>query len=127
MAKSEQTDDNLLFTEQTVAGYTVKKLSFGELNKITPQLIKLFENVTPVLDTVTGQTPTPAEVAGVYLQILPHAVPVIAVLCDATEEELNKLPASDVIKLMKTLWDLNQEVVQDFFAIIGTQDHGLGL
>lgn len=106
--------DNLLFTETEVAGYTIQALSYGELTKITPELVGLFDKVQQLL---SGGTGTMQEALKIIFVLLPDLTPVIAKVCNASEEEIAKLPAAQGVKLASAIWQINQELIKDFFGI----------
>ncbi len=109
--------DNLMFTETEVAGYTIKSLSYGELTKITPELVGLFDKVQQLL---SGGTGTMQDALKIIFVLLPDLTPVIAKVCNTTEQEIADLPATQGVKLASAIWQVNQEIIKDFFGIAGS-------
>lgn len=118
---SDQNKDELLFTETEVCGYTIKQLSFGELSKVTPDLVPIFDKVTATIETMGIRFGgDPKEVVKLILVILPDLTPIIAKICDTEDEAIAGMPASDGVKLAAAIWQLNQEIFTDFFGIAGS-------
>jgi len=109
--------DELLFTETEVAGYKLKALSFGDLTRVTPELVNIFDKAAAL---ITSKALTPTEVVKIIFVLLPDLTPIIAKVCNVPEEEIAALPATDGVKLASAIWQLNKEIITDFFGIAGS-------
>lgn len=118
---SKANKDELLFTETEVCGYTIKQLSFGELSKITPDLVDIFDKVVDTVETLGVRFGQDArQVVKLILVLLPDFTPIIAKICAVEEQEIADLPGPDGVKLAAAIWQLNQGMFIDFFDIAGS-------
>lgn len=107
--------DNALFAFQDVGPYRVKQLSFGELTSIMGMIVPLFDKISPAIPT--GRITSLPDILRVVCVILPDATPILATLLKVTEQEISDLPAATAMRLVVTYWQLNADLLLDFFAI----------
>ena len=109
--------DNALFAFQDVGPYRVKQLSFGELTSIMGMIVPLFDKISPAIPA-GGITSLP-DILRVSCVILPDVTPILATLLKVPEQEIADLPAATAVRLIVTYWQLNADLLLDFFAIGG--------
>jgi len=109
-----RTADEAMLHVQQIGKYKVTPLSFGKMAAISQPLSKLVKRVAEVNPdndySVSGMLET-------GLVLMPELLPIMAIMLDATEEELQALDSTTGITLLTALITTNINIFLDFFRL----------
>lgn len=118
---STQHEDKNLFSFIEVEGYQIKQLSFGELAKISPDLTKIVDKVHDNFPELTSLTITTKDIIKIILFILPDITPIVAKLIGEDVKTVEEMPATKVVTIAATIWNLNKDIFRNFFSVNETE------
>ena len=109
-------DDSLIFTTQKFGDITIKQLSFGELGLISQDISDLYDKIVAKFNTPSTGYSQHDIVKGILL-IMPEVAPIIAKVCNVPLTTINDLSASEGVRLCSAFWQMNQDIITNFFGI----------
>jgi hypothetical protein len=115
---------NTIFSEITIAGWTVKPWSLGKLVNCSEPLARIIENAEKMdLDLGPIFSDTANAVQGVELKIallitvsLPAVQDIMAATFDVPVAEMGKIDLPTAIKIAKAIFTVNQDQLKNSFA-----------
>lgn len=116
--EQEATADELLLNQMQIAGYTIKKMSFGTLSRVTPAATKVIHRYDELFPG--GITFDSRGIMVAALALMPELIPVIAAYFDVPEAEIAALDAQDGVALALAIWQMNTKLFLDFFVTCGS-------
>ena len=109
-----RTADEALLHIQKVDKYTITPISFGKMALVAPKLHELVDKIAALSPEDNLGT---AGVIQIGFTLFPDFIPVIALVLDVPQEEIEALPAATGMQLLTAIWAANATVFFDFFQI----------
>ena len=109
-------DDGLIFTTQKFGDITIKQLSFGELALISQDIAVLYDKIVEKFAMASTGNAQHDIVKAIFL-ILPEVGPIIAKVCNVPLETINALSAPEGVRICTAFWQMNQDIITNFFGI----------
>jgi len=101
-----------------VDGVEVKGFSFGDLINVTPELEKIYNRLVELKFLEKGELGlTDQGVMQIFFSCAPSCLKLMASATKLSEEKLRKLTKETAIKILASIWKLNEAFLKNIFAL----------
>ena len=101
-----------------VEGIKVKGFSFGDLINVTPELEKIYKKLDELGFMEDGSLKmTDKGVMQLFFACAPSCLKLMSIATGKPEEELKDITKDTALKILATIWKLNEAFLKNIFAL----------
>lgn len=119
----KKSEEQIMFPNQEIAGFTVKPWSFGKLFEISPKLEKLLNEMDEKNIDLMGEIDSGvlkyATILKVFNAVGPGLLEIISLTVGVPEDEVREVSVEDGVALIMAIFSQNSETIKNALRLQG--------
>jgi hypothetical protein len=113
----KKTEDEILFPELEVDGFTIRPWTLGKLRKINPHIENVFTHLKEREIKLTTDN-IDNHLMDLYFAAIPEIMTILAISLDVEESTLEDTPIPQAIRLIYLVYKQNEESIKNVLSLL---------